>query len=150
MDTALANPEKYPYCVPEKRPGAYEFTILGLLTLVRSVYAMNVSSIGYVYGFQGTGFKANNPKYELLATFPNLAPIYGVVASLLFGVAYSTSNMVVAGKTKKVNPKTMLLIGMFSLSLTAIFAGTANSLMFFALMRMALGICSSTINAPIY
>jgi|LauGreDrversion4_2_1035121.scaffolds.fasta_scaffold1516445_2 hypothetical protein len=111
---------------------------------------MNVSSIGYVYGFQGTGYKANNPKFELLATFPNLAPIYGVVASLLFGLAYSTSNMVVAGKTKKVNPRTMLLIGTFSLSLTAIFAGTANSLMFFALMRMALGICSSTINAPIY
>ena len=110
----------------EKRPGTYEFTILGLLTLVRSVYAMNVSSIGYVYGFQGTGFKANNPKFELLATFPNLAPIYGVVASLLFGLAYSTSNMVVAGKTKKVNPRTMLLIGIFSLSLTAIFAGTAN------------------------
>ena len=65
---------------------------------------MNVSSIGYVYGFQGTGFKANNPKFELLATFPNLAPFYGVVASLLFGLAYSTSNMVVAGKTKKVNP----------------------------------------------
>lgn len=80
----------------DKKPGLYAYMIIYLLTLVRISFVVQKNSIGYSFGYQGTGFRQDNPTYMLSAAYPNLAPIYGIVASLMFSAAYSTSNIVMS------------------------------------------------------
>ena len=48
-----------------KGPSLYALFVLAAVTAVRTCYVVNKNSIGYAYGFQGDGFKANNPTYML-------------------------------------------------------------------------------------
>ena len=57
------------------------------------------NTLGYAYGYQGIGFQANNPQYMLRAAFPELIPVFGIVASGLFGTAYACSNVVMSQKS---------------------------------------------------
>ena len=108
------------------------------------------NSIGYAYGYEGLGFQANNPKYMLRAAYPNLVPIFGLVASGLFGTAYACTNVVMSQKSKKWNKKSMLSTALFGMAL-AMF-GTANSVTLsqLAFCRLMFGIFAAGINAPIY
>lgn len=67
--------------------------LLAVVTLVRTIYVVQKNSIGYAYGFDGIGFRADNPVYMISKAFPGLQPIYGIVASLMFSIAYSFSNI---------------------------------------------------------
>ena len=83
-----------------------------------------------------------------MSAFPQLTPVYGIVASLFFGFAYSFTNILVS--PTKINHKVMLVVGTFLFSATNLVAGITQSFYLFALMRMALGVFSSFINTPIY
>lgn len=133
-----------------KQPGLYAFFVLAAVTAVRTCYVVNKNSIGYAYGFQGDGFKANNPTFMLQAAYPQLQPIYGLVASLMFSAAYSTSNIFVSSLSKNWNKRVMLAVGVIGFSSTSLIAGSVNSLAIFAFMRFLFGIFASAINAPIY
>ena len=132
------------------QPGLYAFGVLALCTMIRTAYIINKNSIGYAFGYEGIGSKFGDPKYMLVAAYPQLIPIYGIVASLMFSAAYSTSNVFMSSQSKNWNKKWMLALGAIGFSLTSLIAGGSNSLMVFALMRFCFGICASAINAPIY
>mmetsp|Transcript_7920 Transcript_7920/g.13288 ORF Transcript_7920/g.13288 Transcript_7920/m.13288 type:complete len:171 (+) Transcript_7920:684-1196(+) len=133
-----------------KSVGLYGFLLLALVTSVRSIYVVQKNSIGYAYGFEGTDFRANNPVYMLQAAFPNLGPIYGIVASLMFSVAYSTSNIFMSSQTKNWDKRRMLSLAVVGMGLTSLVSSGTNSLLMFAMMRFVYGICASAINVPIY
>ena len=86
----------------------------------------------------------------LSVAYPGLAPIYGIVASLMFSAAYSTSNIVMSQIFQDWNKKKMLAAGVILFSLSSVTAGTVNSLFVFALMRFLFGLSASAINTPIY
>jgi sugar phosphate permease len=86
----------------------------------------------------------------LSEAYPGLAPIYGIVASLMFSVAYSISNIFMSSISKKWNKRLMLAIGVFMFSASSVVAGLVNSLTVFALMRLIFGMFASAINVPIY
>lgn len=86
----------------------------------------------------------------LQAAFPNLAPIYGIVASLMFSVAYSFTNIFMSALSGQWNKKRMLIAGVTLMSLTSIVSGSTSSLLVFAFMRFCYGMFASAINAPIY
>ena len=93
-------PEKTVTVEEVAKPGIYAFFTLALVTLIRSAYVTNKNSIGFAFGYQGLGIQANNPQFVMQAAFPGLAPIYGLVASLAFSAAYSTSNIVMSANSK--------------------------------------------------
>lgn len=135
---------------PSSRPSLYALAVLALVTLSRTCYVLQKNSIGYAYGFQGTGLAANNPVYMLSEAFPTLASYYAIVASVMFSVAYSCSNIYMGNASKKWNKKVMLCAGVLGFSATTLCAGLTNSLLVFAACRFMFGICASAINAPIY
>ena len=136
--------------VEPKQPGFYALFVLAAVTAVRTCYVVQKNSIGYAYGFEGVGDKANNPVFMLQAAYPQLGPIYGLVASLMFSAAYSTSNIFMSSQSKNWNKRVMLGLGVVCFSLTSLIAGASNSLAVFAIMRFFFGLAASSINAPIY
>lgn len=141
---------KAPEVEDANAPGLYAFGVLALCTMIRTAYIVNKNSIGYAFGYEGIGAKFGDPKYMLVAAYPQLIPIYGIVASLMFSAAYSTSNIVMSSQSKNWNKKWMLAIGAIGFSMTSVIAGYSNSLVVFALMRFCFGVFASAINAPIY
>lgn len=88
--------KKQPVEQYDAKPTMYAFFVLAMVTMVRSCYVVMKNSIGYAYGFEGLGFQANNPKYMLRAMYPSLVPVFGLVASGLFGTAYACTNVVMS------------------------------------------------------
>jgi MFS family permease len=84
------------------------------------------------------------------AAFPQLSAYYAIVASVMFSVAYSCSNIYMGNASKKWNKKAMLCAGVIGFSATTLTAGMTDSLMVFAVCRFLFGVCASAINAPIY
>lgn len=117
--------------------------------MIRTIYIVQKNSIGYAYGFQGIGDKATEV-YMLQKAFPGLAPVYGLVASLMFSIAYSFSNVFMSFQSKNWNKKTMLVIGVLGFSLSTSIAGASQNLVLFASMRFLFGCFASAINTPIY
>ena len=48
-----------------KRPNWYAYMVLGLLLIVRTTIIWQQKSFNFIYGFQGEGFMAHNPVYEI-------------------------------------------------------------------------------------
>jgi ACS family D-galactonate transporter-like MFS transporter len=111
---------------------------------------MQKNAIGYAFGYEGVGFRAANPVYMIQAAFPELSSVYGIVASVMFSLAYSTSNIFMGNASKSWNKKVMLGMALIGFSLTSITSGLTNSLAIFAGLRFLFGIFASAINAPIY
>jgi MFS family permease len=118
--------------------------------MVRSCFVVMKNSIGYAFGYEGLGFRANNPVYMLRAQFPELVPSFGLLASGLFGLSYCTTNIIFSAKAKKWDKKRMLGIALIGMSLSMIGSGTATSLPFFCFNRWLFGLFAAGINAPIY
>ena len=85
------------------RPGLYALSVLALVTLTRTCYILQKCSIGYAYGFQGIGIQANNPVFMISVAFPQLSAYYAIVASVMFSLAYSCSNVLMGNASKKWN-----------------------------------------------
>lgn len=124
--------------------------VLLFCLLVRICYCVNKNSIGYAYGYQGIGIQANNPVFELSTAFPKIKLYYGIIASLMFSVAYACSNIFMSDLSKGWNKKWMLGIGVLGFASSSMIAGVTNSLVIFAIMRFTFGVFASAINAPIY
>lgn len=121
-----------------------------MVTLVRLAFIVMKNTLGYAFGYQGTGFRADNPKYMIRAQFPELIPIFGLVGSGLFGLPYCCNNVVMSAKSKKWNKKLMLSVALFGMSLSMLGTWASNSLTQFAFNRFLFGVFSAGINAPIY
>lgn len=123
--------------------------MLCFLPIVRATYIINKNSLGYCFGYQGVGAQATS-QYMMRMTFPELAPIFGIVASLMFSIAYSSSNIFMSALSTNWNKRIMLAMAIVGFSCTTLVAGTTNSLLVFASMRFLYGVFASAINAPIY
>lgn len=123
--------------------------MLCFLPIVRAAFITNKNSIGYAFGFVGEGVRAS-PDFMLTNAFPGLTPIFGIVASLMFSAAYSSSNIFMSALSTNWNKRIMLALAVAAFSATTIAAGATNSLLIFASMRFVFGVCASAINAPIY
>jgi MFS family permease len=145
----LKKPVESPILASDK-PGPYAYMVLLFVLLVRICYCVNKNSIGYAYGYQGIGIQANNPVFELQTAFPKIKEYYGIIASLMFSVAYAVSNIFMSDLSKGWNKKWMLGIGVLGFASSSLVAGVTNSLLIFALMRFTFGAFASAINAPIY
>lgn len=119
------------------------------MTLVRTVFVMMRVSLGYAYGYQGIGEK-ETAQYMLSKFWPQMAPIYGIVASLTFSSAYSVSNIMTSATSKNWNKKYMLIAGILGIGLSSMASGFTNSLLVFATLRVIFGAFSANINTPIY
>lgn len=62
------------------------------------------------------------------AYFPELVPVFGFVASGLFGTAYACTNVIMSQKSKFWNKKRMLSIALFGMSFSILGNGCATSL----------------------
>jgi hypothetical protein len=139
--------------IPESKwqgPSAYSLAVLLIVTLARTSYTMQKNSIGYVYGYEGLGFRADNPIYMISVAFPQMASVYGIVASVTFSVAYAVSNIFMASASKRWNKKLMLCLAMIGMSCMSLTSGMTESLLMFSICRFTFGIFASAINAPIY
>ena len=134
----------------QPKVGFYSIFLIGLLCAIRSIYTLQNNSIGYAYGFEGVGSLANDPRFMLSAAFPGLAPVYAIVASFSFSVAYSFSNILMSSQSRNWDKKKMLASALMCMGLTAFLSGSTHSLLVFAAMRFAYGVCASAINVPIY
>lgn len=86
----------------------------------------------------------------LSKTFPGLVPVYGIVASFSFSLAYSISNIVMSQKSDGWKKKRMLVGAVIGFRMATLISASTNSLIIFALMRFLFGIFASAINTPIY
>lgn len=102
--------------------------VLAIVTLIRTCYVLMKNSIGFAYGFEGVGIQANNPKYMIRAYFPELVPVFGLVASGLFGTAYGCTNVIMSQKSKFWNKKIMLSTALFGMSFAMLGNGFATNL----------------------
>lgn len=84
------------------------------------------------------------------AYFPELVPVFGLVASGLFGSAYAITSVVMSSKSKNWNKKRMLSTAIFGMSMAMIGNGLATNLYGFAINRFLFGLFAACINAPIY
>jgi sugar phosphate permease len=82
--------------------------------------------------------------------FPDLAPIFGIVASLMFSIAYSSSNIFMSALSTKWNKRAMLAVAILGFTCTTLVSGATSSLLLFATMRFMYGVFASAINTPIY
>ena len=123
--------------------------MLAFLPIVRATYVFNKNSIGFCFGYQGEGAQAT-AQFMMREAFPGLAPIYGIVASLMFTIAYSTSNIFMSALSTNWNKRIMLATAIIGFSCTSLIAGVTNSLLIFAAMRFLYGMFASAINAPMY
>lgn len=145
-------PEK-PESKPEQqeaKPTTYAFAVLALVTLVRSSFVVMKNCIGYAFGYEGLGFRANNPVYMLRAQFPELVPVFGLLASGLFGLAYCTNNIIFSAKAKRWDKKNMLGLALLGMSVAMFGSGTSSTLSVFMFNRWLFGFFAAAINAPIY
>lgn len=134
----------------EEVPTGYAFFVLAVVTMVRTCFVVMKNSVGYAFGFEGLGFRAANPKYMLRAQFPELVPVFGLVASGLFGAAYCTTNIIMSSKSKNWDKKRMLSIALLGMSVAMFGNGSASTLGIFSLNRFLFGVFAAAINAPIY
>lgn len=123
--------------------------MLAFLPIVRATYVVNKNSLGYCFGYQGEGAQAT-AQFMMRKAFPDLAPVFGIVASLMFSIAYSSSNIFMSALSTDWNKRIMLAVALIGFSCTTLVAGATNSLLVFASMRFLYGAFSSAINAPIY
>lgn len=128
----------------------YAIAILGLVTLIRCCYIVQKDCLGYAFGYEGRDFRQNNPKYMIRASFPELVPVFGLVASGLVGPSYACANVFMSAKSKNWNKKLMLCVALVGMCLTMFGHGLSQTLGFFALNRFLFGCFSSAINVPIY
>ena len=101
---------------------------------------MHQESLGYSFGFTGTGKDAGNPFYEIRSAFPPLLPNYALVAGPAFGIAYGTGGIFMGLLVDKFKRKYILSAVCLSWSLTALATGATNSFAVLCLMRFMLGL----------
>lgn len=79
--------------------------------------------IGYAFGYEGLGLQAGNPEFMIRAAYPLLANYYGIVASLLFSLSYSTVGVFAGNLCKTVSRKKILGAACIMWSLTTFASG---------------------------
>lgn len=104
---------------------------------------MHQETLGYSFGFTGSGANAGNPFYEIKSSFPLLLENYALVAGPAFGIAYGTGGIFMGLLVDKFKRKYLLGVLCFLWSLTSIITGSTNSFAVLCLMRFILGLCIS-------
>ena len=139
QEDELEKDEKEPEI--EKDFTSYGWFVLALFIAVRVSHQMHQESLGYAFGFTGTGKDLGNPFYEIKSSFAPLAPNYALVAGPAFGIAYGTGGIFMGLLCDKFKRKYLLAAVCAMWSLTAIITGATNSFALLCFMRFCLGLC---------
>ena len=102
---------------------------------------MHQETLGYSFGFTGSGADAGNPFYEIKTAFPALLENYALVAGPAFGTAYGIGGILMGFLIDKFKRKHILTTVCVLWSLTSIITGSTNSFFVVCLMRFLLGLC---------
>jgi len=95
--------------------------------------------IGYAFGYEGLGVQANNAEFMLRVAYPLMGQYYGIIASLLFSVSYSTVGVFAGNMTKVMSRKMILGVSCILWSMSTFSAGFFNSFLVFCAMRFLCG-----------
>lgn len=125
----------------EKDFTPYGWLVLALFIAVRVSHQMHQESLGYSFGFTGSGKDKGNPFYEIKSDFPLLFENYALVAGPAFGIAYGTGGIFWGLLVDKFKRKYLLSAVCFLWSLTALVTGSTHSFAVLCLMRFLLGLC---------
>jgi MFS family permease len=104
--------------------------------------------IGYAYGYEGLGLQAANPVYMIRAAYPQMINYFGIIASFLFSLSYSTVGVFAGNMSKTMSRKMMLGLACILWSCCTFAAGTIDSFLAFCLMRFMTGGFATCSNAP--
>ena len=105
------------------KPTIYTWFVLFMAFLIRCNHQQNRVMIGYAFGYEGLGIQAGNPEYMIRAAYPLMVNYYGIIASFLFSLSYSTVGVFAGNLTKTVSRKNMLGVACIMWSLTTFGAG---------------------------
>ena len=125
---------------------AVSFMALTIITIIRIATQWQQKSIGYFYGFQGTGELAGSPKYEISTAYPELDTYYGLLVGLAYTLPYSISGLYAGSLTRTYNRRAMMIGVITALSLFQISTGLFDSFLVLAIFRFLHGTISSAIN----
>ena len=115
--------------------------MLALFIAVRVSHQMHQQSLGYSYGYTGTGANAGNPFYEMRSSFPLLAKNYAMVAGPAFSIAYGCGGIFMGLLVDKIKRKYLLSLVCLLWSMTSLITGATNSFLVLVMMRFLLGLC---------
>lgn len=122
------------------------FYALAVITLIRITTNWQQKSIGYFYGYKGSGLLAGDPKFEIAAAYPQLEASYGALVGLCFTLPYAISGLYSGSLTRKGNRKFMMIAVISMLSMLQIGTGAINSFALLATFRFLHGAISSSVN----
>jgi MFS family permease len=95
--------------------------------------------IGYAFGYEGLGIQAGNPDFMIRIAYPLMVNYFGIIASFLFSLSYSTVGVFAGNLSKNMSRKMLLGVSCILWSCTTFFAGYINSFMVFCAMRFLCG-----------
>ena len=76
------------------------FFALVVIMMIRVTANWQQKSIGYFYGFKGSGLQANNPAFELATFYPELESYYGLLCGLCYTLPYALSGLYMGALSK--------------------------------------------------
>ena len=103
--------------------------------------------IGYAYGYEGLGFQAGNPDFMIRVAYPLMVNYFGIIASFLFSLSYSTVGVFAGNLSKTMSRKVMLGMACILWSCCTFGAGYFNSFLAFCIMRFMCGGFATCSNA---
>lgn len=107
--------------------------------LVRCNHQQNRTIVGYAFGYEGLGVQAGNPDFMLRVAYPMMGQYYGIIASFLFSLSYSTVGVFAGNMTKVMSRKLILGASCILWSLSTFSAGFFDSFIVFCIMRFLCG-----------
>ena len=113
---------------------------------MRIMFIWQRKSFNYVYGFKGDHDQMNNPKYEILSSYPEMDKYYGVMAGLAYTLPDSIFGLMLGLMADGFNRKNLLVGVTFLAGATQLATGFVDSLGIMFLMRMAHAACNSVTN----
>lgn len=108
-------------------------------------------TMGYAFGYDGSGAKFNDPFYELRTAIPTMEIYYGLLSGVIFLLPFSIFGLF-TGRLVDVVSSRSFLFGIVSIlwSSTTLIQALKPNIWLFMGMRFLLGILQSTGNPLMY
>jgi MFS family permease len=100
----------------------------------------------------GVGSKENDPKYEILTSYPELKDqgTYGLLAGLAFTLSFATFGIFGGYLSDKLNRKMLMIVAGIAWSLCTFLSGLIDNFAILFVLRFFLGIFESGFNPCAY
>ena len=123
---------------------------MAILAATGVCFGLQKVAMGYTFGFQGVGFRADNPHYMISKAIPELIPNYAAAVSMSYTFSYAFGNLILSFISKKWDKKFMLFGSLAMMGLTSVGISFSTSALAVGLFRLAFGAAASSMNPPIY